>query len=149
MVAVPPVQLGDVGRLPSIGRVHRPLSSRRRMSVRGPEHLNPRSHAVIELRRSLERAPLLRDLCHEHWCRWGEDAYAARHDSPAWGMTRWKFVDRKGFIGTGVRQLFPHSRDWKELWPFYFDQWRSGSLDRQIADLAANLPPSVREKLGV
>lgn len=108
----------------------------------GIEDLNPRSRPVIELRRAVERALLLRDLCFEMEAR-GEPS------PPIFGFDRWRHVKRSGFVKTAARQLFASALDTEVLWPVYFQYWKTGSLDRQITDLAANLPESVREKLGV
>lgn len=123
----------------------------RKQLTKGVEDLNPRSHAVRDLRMSVERCLMLKDLIAEHFMRcqkYGISPYFR----PVWGDDSFQYVDRKGYVGTLVRKIWgddyyahPEYRQWDEL----VRMWRRGSLDRQIADMAANLPASARKKLGV
>jgi hypothetical protein len=100
---------------------------------------------VVEMRKVVERALLLRDLCHEHLARSEGDTYLARSTLPVWGSVPFAHVKRRGYVSTAWRDVGVH----RDEWSFYFNVWHRGSLDRQINDLAANLPPASRKKLGL
>ena len=115
------------------------------------EDLNPRSHAVRDLRMSVERCLMLRDLIAEHFMRcqkYGISPYFR----PVWGDDSFQYADRKGYVGTMNRKIWGDAY-WSHPeyinWDVLINMWRSGSLDRQIADMAANLPSNVRKKMGV
>ena len=115
------------------------------------EDLNPRSRPVVQMRKTVERCLDLKDLIaeHVHRCR---EVGMDYDDPPTWGSLPFVHVEHRGYISTLVRQLWgdnywthPEYRSW----PVLVEMWRTGSLDRQIQDLGANLPRSVREKLNV
>ena len=127
--------------------------SLRKPETKGVEDLNPRSHAVRDLRMAVKRAMILTDLMHECYVRSGSRINVLKQNPPpTFGSTSFEHVDRKGQIHTAMREVWgdqywsnPEYRSWPDL----VEMWRTGSLDRQINDMAANLPTSVRKKLGV
>lgn len=121
--------------------------------TKGVEDLNPRSHAVRDLRMAAKRAIILTDLMHECYVRCGSRVSVLKQTPPSvFGSTSFEYVDRKGHIHTAMRTVWGDqywSHPEYRMWPELVEMWREGSLDRQIRDIAANLPEKIRKKLGV
>lgn len=102
------------------------------------EDLNPRSQPVMVLKKTAERAIILREICVEIFERVGWPEILWTHPATLDG-----FRPRLKEIWGQQWWLHPECREW----PRIVLMWRHGSLDRQIQDIAAGLPASIREKV--
>ena len=106
------------------------------------EDLNPRSQGVKMMEMAVRCSKSLASLCRHALEATSNDPLRARslppfaEDYPAKGV---------GFVFGeplhAVRRLYT------EWWPWFFDQWYSGALDRGEEAAMANMPQSVRVKL--
>ena len=117
------------------------------------EDLNPRSQAVKAMEMTVKRCLLLGTVMHEIFARCNADIDMVKASPPAgWGYLSFEHSDERGTMHTALTTLWGDdfwSHPEYQQWELMVDYWRSGSLDHQIRDLAANLPRSVRKKLDV
>lgn len=106
------------------------------------EDLNPRSRLVKDLEMTARRAISVEKLCARHveLCRrYGLDP---RSENPiSWGS-----IDTKPGGPVNPHKLVNEvgEQDVRLYWRELYTAWHTGSLRRQIDDMLANLPESVR-----
>lgn len=111
------------------------------------ENLNPRSKPVQSLVSACKRALALRSLLNDL------NVYMSVEEiksAPPWA---WGALDGRSLVVRTKEIWGEKYRECPDLrpdnWVYLVDQWDNGSLDRQIRDMAANLPETAREKLDI
>lgn len=108
------------------------------------EDLNPKGAPVRELRMACKRGlalrALLNDMSKEYLL---EEFKFAPHGVPTVGGRS---------VSTRLREIYGDG--WYNhpeilAWNTTFEMWHSGSLDRQIRDMAQNLPEDIRSKMEI
>lgn len=116
------------------------------MTVYTVEDVNPNGQAVKSLEMSIKRGRMLAKLC-----RW---ALEAAEGDPRYARKLVPWVSGYGAKPSVVNFVFGEpgyaaERRYREWWPWLFDQWYNGGLERSEQDALANLPAKVRAKLSV
>lgn len=117
------------------------------MNVYTVEDINPKSHAIRDLRMVVKRARMLDEMMklYIEWCDLSgvEEPvdYMREHPPHITGVNA---------IRTLMEKIFgKHYRNHAQVltWDMTFDMWWSGAVRRSARDATLNMPASVRETL--
>lgn len=108
------------------------------------EDLNPRGQTCKTMEMAIKRGRVLRRLCRE--------ALEAADGDPRYArtLTPWHSgfgAKRADVIEVFGEPVYEAERTWASWWPWLWDAWYDGSLDRDEEIFLSHLPSSVRQKL--
>jgi hypothetical protein len=107
------------------------------------DDLNPRGQVVKTMEMAVRRGRALRVLCMKMLDHYEGNHEWARNTSP-WDES---IMDKGELLLVFGEPIYEGKRRYAHLWPWFYDQWSSGAMERQELVALSLLPSSVRSKL--